>query len=207
MIKVLEFFQRRADLPHAAFLSHWRGRHTSVVMGITGVRRYVQNPVRHDPAVKAPFDGVVELWFSNLAMMRANGQSPYWPEVIADEERFIDRSTTRLLLIEDPAPPPVAPGLRQFVLLRRLRAIDDRAFDGALDRLITTLAGADSPARPHIDRPFRRRAEAPFVDAVLSFQDSSARQGLPESPSLWRAMPELQTVAELVTDCRPIVAD
>lgn len=207
MIKVLEFFQRRADLPQAAFLDHWRGRHTSVVMGITGVRRYVQNPVRHDLSGNPPFDGVVELWFSSVAMMRANGQSPYWPEVIADEERFIDRSTTKLLLIDDPAPPPVSPGRRQFVLLRRSPSIGDAAFGSALDRLITTLGGPESPVHPHIDRPFRRRAEAPFVDAVLSFQDASGEPGTPEAPPPWRVVPELETVAELVTDCRPIVAD
>jgi uncharacterized protein (TIGR02118 family) len=214
MIKVLEFFQRRADLSHADFLDHWRGRHTSVVMGITGIRRYVQNPVRHDLTDNPRFDGVVELWFSSVAMMRANGQGPYWPEVIADEERFIDRSTTRLLLIDDPAPPPVVPGLRQFVLLRRPTTVSDAAFAAALDRLIAgfgrTIVREDDPESPlplHVDRPFRRRAEAPFVDAVLSIQDTTMASKDPRRTAPWRYMPELETVAELLTDCRPIVAD
>ena len=79
MIKILEFFRRRADLAHAAFIHHWQSTHTDVVLGLPGLQRYVQNPVLPDLNSNPIFDGVVEVWFPSLDVMRANGRSDYWP--------------------------------------------------------------------------------------------------------------------------------
>ena len=66
MIKVLEFFRRRIDLDHAAFIHHWQSTHTNVVLGLPGIQRYVQNPVV--PALNPDpiFDGIVEKWKSGF---------------------------------------------------------------------------------------------------------------------------------------------
>ena len=161
MIKVLELFHRRADLDPDAFISHWQTRHTDVVMGLPGIQRYVQNPVLHALTPEASYDGIVELWFPDLDVMRANGRSDYWPLVVADEERFIDRTTTALMLIDDPLPPAVKPGLKVFTLLSRAADATESGFrDAVLAQAAHMQASVDFPRhRPH---------NRPIADAVVA---------------------------------------
>lgn len=100
MIKAAELFRKRQGMSDAAFHDYWLNGHDKVVLALDGVVRYVQNhPIRPGTA-RTPrlFDGVVEIWFESLEVMRRNGETPYWPQVVADEARFIDRSTLRLVL-------------------------------------------------------------------------------------------------------------
>ncbi len=123
MLKAIEFFRGREDLMPEAFLEHWMTCHTDVVLGVEGLRRYVQNPVIGLAGVPpADCHGVVEVWFDNLAAMRAAAQSPYWQTVVADEKRFINRESRSLLLAEDADPPPIAPGPKVFVRVHKLAA-------------------------------------------------------------------------------------
>lgn len=200
MIKVLEFFNKRADLSHEDFLRYWRGRHTSVVMGITGIRRYMQNPVRHDLLAGQPFDGIVEVWFSGLEMMRSNAKSPYWPLVEADEAQFIDRAGARLMLIDDPVPPPAVAGQRVFVLFK----IADSASVESRDADLADLAAVPGA---QVDQPFQRRREQSIADVVLSISGSEEwiKELLIARP--WSGLSAMKEISTLVADCRPILVE
>jgi uncharacterized protein (TIGR02118 family) len=197
MIKVLEFFRRRADLDHAAFIHHWQSTHTHVVLGLPGIQRYVQNPVlpalNQDPI----FDGVVEVWFPSLDVMRANGRSDYWPILVADEERFIDRTTAELLLIEDPNPPPVVTGLKVFSLLKRPDSTTETVFREAVILQARRLGAS-------VDFPMARKSTQALVDAVVA----TTCQNLGDHASListsrWEGS-NWTVFSQLVTEARPI---
>ncbi len=197
MIKVLEFFRRRADLDHSAFIHHWQSTHTEVVLGLPGVLRYVQNPVLPALNREPIFDGVVEVWFPSLDVMRANGRSAYWPILVADEERFIDRQTAQLLLIEDPTPPPVVPGIRVFSLLKRPGNTSDAAFRDSVTLQATRLGTS-------VDFPIPRRSTPPLVDAVIATtcrNDEDHRRLV--TAAQWENS-NWTVFSHLVTEARPI---
>jgi uncharacterized protein (TIGR02118 family) len=179
MIKVVEFFSRRADLAPEAFLAHWRDRHTQVVLGIAGLRRYVQNPVIGLAGVPAwEFDGVVEVWFDSLQVMRDNGRSDYWPVVVEDEKRFIDRDSRQLLLAESNEPPAIVPGPKLMLLVAKAPEVDVTHFQHVLGEAVGLLGAAQGLRDLDCDLPIPSSYEKPRAiagDAVLSLRFASWR--------------------------------
>lgn len=127
-IKLTEFFQRRPGMSPAAFLDHWQTRHTGVVSAIEGLRRYVQNPaaglVEGRPN---PYDGMVEVWFDDLAAIERIQKSDYWDTIVEDELRFVDRPSLRLFFSEEPLPERPTAGVKRVYLLDPLpgQGLDD----------------------------------------------------------------------------------
>jgi uncharacterized protein (TIGR02118 family) len=103
MLKAVEFFRKRRGMPDDEFYDYWLRNHSRVVLGLQGLVRYTQNhPLPETRAGAAPpYDGVVEVWFESAEAMRRNIASSYWPDVVADEEKFIDRSSLALLLVDE----------------------------------------------------------------------------------------------------------
>ena len=66
-------------------------------------RRLVQSHAISDPdGVRLPtFDGMAELWFDDIAGLRAARQSPQWRASSEDEANFIDGARTALFLTEE----------------------------------------------------------------------------------------------------------
>ena len=172
MIKVVEFFRRRPDLAPEAFLAHWRDRHTDVVLGIHGLRRYVQNPVIPLAGVEpAGFDGAVEVWFDSLDVMRANGRSDYWPVVVEDEKRFIDRDSRQFILSESTDPPPITAGPKLMLLLRKAPAQSVAEFRDRLAGQLAALANIPQVRELDCDLPIASSYDKPrnmVADAVVS---------------------------------------
>lgn len=100
MIKVVTAIKRRGDLSVDAFQSHWLERHAEVVMRLPGIVRYHQSHLRSgayhegEPA----YDGIAEVWFEELAAMRALVGSASHDALMEDEARFIDRGAMVTLL-------------------------------------------------------------------------------------------------------------
>ena len=89
MLKQLSIFRRREDLSQEAFRDYWRNRHPEVVTRLPGIRRYVQNHVTAVLRGDQGWDGVAEVWFDDIEIMRANAGSPVLADVRADEANFI----------------------------------------------------------------------------------------------------------------------
>ncbi len=104
-LKVSCFLTRRPDLSHDEFFHYWTEVHTPMLAkpmpGAPTIHRYIQlRTIPEDvPALKtAPYDGVAEIWFDDLAGAAAMFTSDHYNTVVAkDEENFLDRTKTAFL--------------------------------------------------------------------------------------------------------------
>lgn len=104
MLKTMVFFKRRPGMSVAEFQRYWREEHPKVVTQLPGIRRYVQDhptPSAYRDGREPVYDGVAEVWFDDWEALRASGQSPAWPAVMADEAQFMDPDSRRMLIVEE----------------------------------------------------------------------------------------------------------
>lgn len=103
MIKSVMTFKRRAGMSVEEFQDYWLNEHPKAVLKLDGLQRYVQNhPLAGGYAKRdLPVDGVAETWWPDTETMKRNAGSPAWAGLVADEERFLDRSSLQLLLVEE----------------------------------------------------------------------------------------------------------
>ena len=103
MVKVLTFIKRKAGMPVDEFQQYWRTRHPDAVTKLPGIRRYVQSHVLPTAYAKGEpvHDGIAEVWADDTDALRAMTKSPAHPALIADEERFIDRSKMGIIVTND----------------------------------------------------------------------------------------------------------
>ncbi|WP_194961575.1 EthD domain-containing protein [Streptomyces sp. NRRL B-1677] len=105
MIKISIFLTRRADLTHEEFVEYWTHKHLPLIASMTDgsvpVRRHVLLLPTDDeiPGLRSTYyDGVVEVWFDDIAdATRWFTSDIFTTTVAADEEKFLDRSLTRFL--------------------------------------------------------------------------------------------------------------
>lgn len=104
-IKTVAMLPRHPELPEQAFHDHWRHPHGTLGARISTVRRYVQSHRLHtahlgdDPAI---YDGIVELWFDNLADATSLPEHPaYRRDLVPDEPRFIDMDGLRFVVTRE----------------------------------------------------------------------------------------------------------
>lgn len=101
MYRMVIFMKRKQGLTPAQFREHYEERHIPVCMPyMQGARRYRRH--YFEPLAtgeELPFDVMTELWFDDrrtceiVAETMARDAMPR--DVIADEERFLDRAKTR----------------------------------------------------------------------------------------------------------------
>src|SRR5947208_338958 len=77
MVKALSFFTRKTGMPVDEFQQYWRTRHPEAVLGLPGIRRYVQShTLLSGYRTREPvYDGVAELWFMDG---RGRGTAQAW---------------------------------------------------------------------------------------------------------------------------------
>jgi uncharacterized protein (TIGR02118 family) len=108
MIKLSIFLTRRPDISHQEFISYWTNKHARLVLSLAEftsvVRRYTQlHPLDTPEGLpNAPYDGIAELWLDDRdSLERAFRHEVYATVVAADEERFLDRAKTVMLITEE----------------------------------------------------------------------------------------------------------
>ena len=103
MVKVLTFIKRKSGMPVDEFQTYWRTRQPDAVTRLPGIRRNVQSHVLPSAYAKREpvHDGIAEVWADDTAALRAMTQSPAHPALIADEERFIDRTRMGFIVTEE----------------------------------------------------------------------------------------------------------
>jgi uncharacterized protein (TIGR02118 family) len=68
MIKTIAVAFRRKDMTHEEFLKYWRNEHASLVKKTwPGLKKYVQNEIVVDPGQERTADGVVEMYYDDVA--------------------------------------------------------------------------------------------------------------------------------------------
>lgn len=112
MIKLLVFLKRKPGMSSADFHKYWTGKHAEIAMGEPDfkkyVKRYVQSHNVDDALLDFPggghsgFDGMVELWFDDVASMKAAFETPGYVNTIRpDEPNFLDMDGFRVMVVEE----------------------------------------------------------------------------------------------------------
>jgi uncharacterized protein (TIGR02118 family) len=110
--KSIALLRRRADLSPADFITYYEQNHAPLIRSLLpGIVDYRRNFVDFDGAFifegAAPFDFdvVTEIWFADRAAYDAAMAVAADPEVARriaeDEGRFLDRSGTRMFVVEE----------------------------------------------------------------------------------------------------------
>jgi len=133
MIKAVLAFNRRPGMPVDAFQDYWLNEHPKAVLKLAGLQRYVQDhPLKNGYAKRdLPVDGFAETWWPDTATMRQNAEGAVWDALVADEEKFIDRSSMRLLLVEEHVmkdQPVAADGFKIIEIIQRRPDLDVEAY-------------------------------------------------------------------------------
>ena len=103
MIKLVYCITRKPGMSSAKFLDYWLRTHAPIGERIPGVRRFVQSRTIRVPgdAAAPDFDGMVELWFEDVAALLEARRSEAWKESTADEANFIDTARTAYFVTEE----------------------------------------------------------------------------------------------------------
>ena len=88
MVKIVALVRRKQGLTTEQFLDYWQNRHSKLVAALPGLRGYVQNPAIDPDKRNWPYDGLVEVWFDDVAAVKAAFESPESDAVRADEPNF-----------------------------------------------------------------------------------------------------------------------
>lgn len=108
MVKVSIFLTRRSDLTRDEFIQYWRDEHAQYLLELTDFRKYVRRRGQQHPQAApedlpiAPYDGLAELWFDDVgAALEAFRHETYATVVVDDEERFLDRAKTVMMVTSE----------------------------------------------------------------------------------------------------------
>ena len=100
MIKAITCIKRKPGMGVEDFQAYWRGQHADVVAKLPKIHRYVQSHSLPGGYRKGelPYDGIAEIWVESVDVLRAWAGSAEYQAVELDENNFIDRSKTDLIL-------------------------------------------------------------------------------------------------------------
>jgi uncharacterized protein (TIGR02118 family) len=118
-MKMVCMFKRKAGLTPEQFREHYEERHAPMAVKLFPFfKDYRRSYIRHDlahkradgePATRLDFDVITEIWFASQAdyerMARLMTEPAIRQQVIDDEMRFIDRSATLVMLVEEERSP------------------------------------------------------------------------------------------------------
>lgn len=104
--KILIFLKRKPGTSVEAFRDHYENRHVPLCMKyMGGAKRYFRRFIDTFPDAEFDYDVVTELWFDDRAAFETAlnyaGRGILPEEVIADEERFLDRSKSRFTWVTE----------------------------------------------------------------------------------------------------------
>jgi len=149
MITAITLLRRKPGLTSNEFQAYWKTRHAAVIEALPGIDRYTQShplDVQRDEA-EAGWDGVAELWAKDSQSFRDIGTSDAYRVVLQDEENFLDRAATTLVLTDAllRRDEPGANGVKYIRFLKRRSGLAPDEFQAhwrdAYGRLVESLPG------------------------------------------------------------------
>jgi uncharacterized protein (TIGR02118 family) len=112
MIKLVGLLKKKDGLSREAFINYYENHHAPLAcrllpMGYDYRRSYTEKMRVNGHEVNDAFeyDVVSELWFEDEGAYRAFAAAMSMPEIfnqiVADEEKFLDRSANRILIVDE----------------------------------------------------------------------------------------------------------
>lgn len=98
--KILIFMKRKSGTTVEQFRDHYESRHVPLCMKYFGpaTKRYFRRYVDALPGIEPPYDVVTEVWIDDRdafeTVLKYAGQGVLAPEIVEDEQRFLDRDKT-----------------------------------------------------------------------------------------------------------------
>jgi len=99
MIKLVNMLVRDDDYTHEEFVERWRGSHAELARELPGLVKYATS-VPTDPE-RSEYDGIVELYFEDMAALKAAFDSEVGQRVNADAAAFTDMERGPTLYVEE----------------------------------------------------------------------------------------------------------
>jgi uncharacterized protein (TIGR02118 family) len=99
MVKLVQLLVRRDDYTHEEFVERWRGEHADLAEGLPNLQQY-KTAVPNDPE-RSTHDGVVELYFEDMAALNEAFESEKGQEVQADAAEFADVEAGETVYVEE----------------------------------------------------------------------------------------------------------
>lgn len=103
-IKIIRTVYRRRDLSHQQFKDYWLKNHSKLedrVIAESPVQRIVATFAVPEPGKDPAFDGMVELYFANVADVRAMFAGPIPAMMRKDEENFVQMDAPAVRLVAE----------------------------------------------------------------------------------------------------------
>ena len=103
MIKSIVVAHRKAGLTREEFSQYWLEKHGPLAAKlIPGVRRYVQNHLVTIPGMEYEGDGIVEMWYDDVAAWQKSMQAVRASKELAEDgAKFCDLRHARVWLVEE----------------------------------------------------------------------------------------------------------
>ena len=99
MVKLIVCVKRNPDMEVEEFHQYWRTSHGGLIKSIPGLRKYIRKYSQSHTVPQAyerneaPFDGVAELWFDDMAAVDGFFADPdYIAKIRPDELKFTDHT-------------------------------------------------------------------------------------------------------------------
>jgi len=99
MPKIVDLLVRKDGYSHEDFVERWQGDHADLAKDLPGLERYVTSvPTQPDDV---EFDGILELYFEDMAALAEAFDSDIAAEVQEDAAEFIDLEAGPRLVVEE----------------------------------------------------------------------------------------------------------
>ena len=197
MVKLIAIVRRKPGMTVEAFQEYWRTRHAGIVATLPGLRRYVQSHTLPSGYRKSQpvWDGIAELWFDDTDALRANRGSAEQNAVDADEARFLEPGTMKLLftddhVIKDGAVPPGGVKNIEFVHHRPDLSIDrlQRYWRQTHGPIAATIPQIRRYVQSHVRASAYANGRTPAYDglAITWWDDTNAMRAAAGTPEYAR---------------------
>ena len=105
MIKSIVVAHRKPGMSRDEFSAYWKNQHASLAARLMpGVRRYVQNHLIEIPGMEYEGDGIVEMWYDDMATYQKTMEylhSPDAQELAEDAAKFTDMNKAKVWIVEE----------------------------------------------------------------------------------------------------------
>ena len=103
MIKSIVVAHRKPGMTRQEFSTYWKNQHGPLAARlIPGVRRYVQNHLVEIPGMEYEGDGVVEMWYDDVAAWQKSMEAVRSSKELAEDgAKFCDLRNARVWIVEE----------------------------------------------------------------------------------------------------------